>query len=119
MAKEIRILEGDGDGRFSVFMLYPIATPKTYVDGGGVTRKVVPTPAPEDGLVAALLSTAEKAALSAGDAAYSILPYGPAPDRTLAGHRDELRAIYEREKTRLTAWYQSRYAHVGVTIDAE
>jgi len=119
MAKEIRILEGDGDGRYSVLLLYPIATPKTYVDGGGVTRKVVPTPAPEDGLVASLLSAAETAALDAGDAAWSIVPYGPHPDRTLVQHRDELRAIYVRERTRLTAWYQSRYAHVGVTIDAE
>ena len=77
MANEITVLESDGSFRFSLFLIFPIASPK-QVSGANV----VPTPATNPDATSALptiagqvLSTAEKAALDGGTAAYRVIQF--------------------------------------------
>lgn len=119
MSREIRILDGDGEGRYRVLFLFPVATPKTYTNADREAVRVAPTPAPTEGLVASLLSAEERAALDAGSAVYSVVNYGPAATRTAGQHGTQLRAMYVRERERVTAWYEAKYRHIGTTFDAE
>ena len=113
MAAEIKALEGSADGLYNVAFLYPIAAP-VQVDGSNV----VPTPAPTEGPLAAILSVGEAGALNGGTAAYEVVQYGPAPEKTGAQMAAELRALYAERKAAFDAGYARRYKYIGTEIDA-
>lgn len=118
MANEIKALDGTGEGRYRVLFLYPIAAPITYTDGAGISVKVVPTPAPTEGVIASVLSVAEAGALDAGDGAYEVASYGPSPDKTGAELVAELQALYAKLKAEFDADYATRYKYIGTEVDA-
>ena len=120
MANEITTLEGDGSFRFSLFLIFPIASPK-QVKGANV----VPTPATDiDGANAlpsiadAVLTAAEKAALNDGTAAYRVIQFRKDASLTNAQLTALARQRYAEELAEFNRWYAQTYLHAGTRLSA-
>jgi len=118
MANEITVVGGDGRQLLSLLLLYPIATPATYIDADSIEQTIIETPSaglPTIG--AAILTIAEKAALDAGTLAFEVVPFGPDPGlnnpQLLASAQD----LYARKRTAFELAYARRYWHLGDRFD--
>lgn len=119
MANEIVIVYGGQTVRAIFLYLIPAGDRVSYTDGAGVTRTVVPTPAPIDGELAALLTNAEKTALDAGQAAYESVSFQIDPALSAQDNLAAVRALYADRKAEWLAAYADRYDRYAQRFDAE
>ena len=118
MANEILIL----GGRPTILAVFLYAIPSaqrgTYVDGGGVTRAIVPTPVPEEGEVAALLTSAEKTAINAGQAGWESVTFQIDSNLSPADNLTAVQALYATRKAEWLTAQQDRFHRYAQRFDA-
>ncbi len=122
MANEITVLEGDGSFRFTLFFIFPIATPKQI---GTPPANVVPTPATNpDGssalpsLADDILAGAEKTAFDAGTSAWTTIQFRKAAGLTNAQLAAVAQDRYAEELAAFNQQYAQTYIHAGTRINA-
>lgn len=121
MAKEITAGPSNISGDIALLFLYAIPSPRTYDDVDDVEQTIVPTPA--SGLpewAENLLSTAEKAALDAGTAAFETQPLRQTAGMTASELATAARALYADARAAALVKYNVKYhAFYGTRIDKE
>ncbi len=117
MANEITALRQVRD-EVQLLFLYPVATPKTFVDGLGVTRNVAPTPSsglPDE--AQDILTAAEKTALDAGTLVFVVASFRNSSRLTGAALATKAKALYDAHLARATELYQSTFEFFGSRIN--
>ena len=118
MANEVAILDSDGAGLITALFLYPIATPKTYVNGAGAAVPIIYTPSsglPARG--ASVLSAAEKASLDTGTLAFETFQFRYDPAIGDAGNAANLKAAYATHLAKATAQYNDSFRYTGLRLN--
>lgn len=123
MADEIKIGPADPSGRtFQVGFYYPIPPAKriTFEDGEipPVEQPVVLTPSSElNEWSATMLTSAEKAALDAGEAVYLVHSVGlNSSDKPAAAAK--LQGLYSDKAQKALARYENKFGFIGTRVDA-
>ena len=113
MTNEITALEGTGNRRYQLLLLFPIVSP-VQVAGANV----VPNPSenlPE--MAQTILAQGEKDTLDAGTAGFKTISFTADPSLSNPELVIRAREIYQAQKITFDVEYAERYKFAGVRID--